>query len=123
MFFKALFSLLFILPLIGSISVLVKGIRNELTKSKTDGQEASTPKLIGYSILTLIGLYITFFLIWLIWIPGLELPYGLKLFSYCLAAPYLIGVIGISYALSKATEVGASPSKMVNSVSKGIKES
>jgi ABC-type multidrug transport system permease subunit len=123
MMFKILFSLLFILPLVGSLSVLIKGIRNEFNKFKVSGQKASTAKLIGYSILSLIGLYITIFLVCMIWLTGFDLPYGLKLFSYCLAAPYLFGVIGIGYALSKAAEVGASPTKMANSVSNGIKES
>jgi hypothetical protein len=54
--------------------------------------------------------------------PGIDLPFGVKLFSWLLTAPYLLGIIGISYALKKATEVGASSSKMANAVFDAIKE-
>lgn len=120
MLFQIIFSLLFILPLFGSMSVLFKGITGEFKKKNTEDKKVSTAKIIGFSILLAIGLYIALFLIWLIWIPSFDLPYSLKIVSYCLAAPYLLGVIGVSFALKKATEFGASPSKMASSVSDSL---
>lgn len=123
MLFQIIFSLLFILPLFGSLGVVIKGMNSELNKRNAEDQKVSTLKVIGYSIFSIIGVYIALFLIWLIWIPNFELPNLLKLFSYCLAAPYLLGVIGISFALKKVTEFGGSPAKITKSVSDGISES
>ena len=123
MLIQIILSLLFILPLFGSMSVLFKAVAGELKKKNIEDQNVSTVKIIGFSVLSAIGFYIALFLIWLIWIPNFDLPYSLKIVSYCLAAPYLLGVIGISVALKKATEFGASPSKMANAVSDSVSKS
>jgi Na+/H+ antiporter NhaA len=123
MLIQIILSLLFILPLFGSMSVLFKAVAGELKKKNIEDQKVSTVKIIGFSVLSAIGFYIALFLIWLIWIPNFDLPYSLKIVSYCLAAPYLLGVIGISVALKKATEFGASPSKMANAVSDSVSKS
>ena len=122
MILKLILSLLFILPLIGSISVLLKGIKTELGKSKVTELKPSKAKLIGFFLLSIIGPYIALFLVWFLWIPGINLPFSVKLVSWILAAPYLLGVLGVSYALKMATETGGSPSKMANAVSDGLKE-
>ena len=123
MILKLILSLLFILPLVGSLSVLFKGIKNEFGKSKISDQKPSKAKLIGYFLISIIGLYIALFLVWFLWIPGIELPFYVKLVSWFMAAPYLLGVLGVSYALKMATEAGGSSSKMANAVADGLKKS
>lgn len=122
MLFQIIFSVLFLLPLIGTLSVLVQAMKSELSKKNAEDQQVSKPKVIGYSVLTAIGLYFALFLLGLIWIPGFDFPYAIKVFSFCLTAPYLFGVIGISFALKKVTEAGSSPSKMVSSITDSISE-
>ena len=93
MILKLILSLLFILPLIGSQSVLFKGIRNELRKSNDPKQRPSKVKMVGFSMVSIIGLYIALFLVWFLWIPGIDLPFSVKLVSWFLTAPYLLGVL------------------------------
>lgn len=123
MVLKLILSLLFILPLVGSLSVLLKGIKKEFDKSKIHDLKPSKAKLIGYFLLSIIGFYIALFLVWFLWIPGIDLPFWVKLVSWFLAAPYLLGILGVSYALKMATETGGSPSKMANAVAGGLKDS
>lgn len=123
MLLRLILSLLFILPLFGSLSVLFKGILSEIRKKNIDDQKFSGARVVGFSILSVIGIYITLFIVWLIWFPNIELPYSLKVASFCIAAPYILGVIGVGWALKKATEFGASPSKMASSLANSMSSS
>lgn len=116
------FSLVFILPIFGSMSVIVRAIRAELNKKATGVGEFSALKLVGMIFLLLVGLYVGLFLVWFIWLPSMEIPFYLKLFSFLVAAPYLFGVIGFGLAMQKATEAGGSPSKMASHITDSIEQ-
>ena len=122
MIFQIAFSLVFILPIFGSMSVVFKAIRAELRKKASNEVEFRSLKLVAMIFLLLVGIYIGLFLVWLIWLPSMEIPFYLKLFSFLLAAPYLFGVIGFGYAMKKTTEVGGSPSKMASHIADSIKQ-
>jgi hypothetical protein len=120
MLFKIIISTMFLFPIFGSMSVLIKAIFLELRKSKTPELSVNKLKVVGILLLTFIGLYIGLFIIWFIWLPSIQLPLFIKIFSTFLAAPYLFGVIGMGFALKKATEFGASPAKMASHISESI---
>ncbi len=122
MLFKIIFSLLFILPIFGSMSVVIKAIKNELNKKNDPDKQFNIGKLIGMICVSLIGIYIGLFLVWFIWLPNIQLPFYIKLFSFFLAAPYLFGVIGFSYAMKKVTEAGGSSAKAATHISESIEE-
>lgn len=115
-------SLVFILPIFGSMSVVVGAIRAELIKKASGVGEFNALKLVGLIFLLLVGLYVGLFLVWFIWLPSIEIPFYLKLFSFIVVAPYLFGVIGFGLAMQKATEAGGSPSKIASHISDSIEQ-
>lgn len=117
MLFQILFSLLFLLPLLGTMSVVLQCLKFELTKKNMADKKIHTLKLMGYSMLAATGLYIGLLLLGLIWIPDFDLPYAIKLVSFCLAVPYLLSVLGISFAVKNVAGFGGSSSKIVNHIS------
>lgn len=119
---KIFLSILFLFPLFGSMSVLIKLITQEFKIKKNSDFKVNKLKVTGILTFVLIGLYIGLFLIWYIWFPYIRLPLFVKIFSFILAAPYLLGVIGMGVALGKATEFGGSSTKMTSHVSESIKD-
>ncbi|MGD8833703.1 MAG: hypothetical protein PVJ19_02150 [Desulfobacteraceae bacterium] len=117
MLFQILFSLLFLLPLLGTMSVVLQCLKFELTKKNMADKKIHTLKLIGYLMLAATGLYIGLLLLGLIWIPDFDLPHAIKLVSFCLAVPYLFCVIGISFAVNNVAGFEGSSSKIVNHIS------
>jgi hypothetical protein len=105
------------LPLLGTMSVVLQCLKNELTRKSMAGKKSHTLKLMGYSMLAATGLYIALFLLGLIWIPDFDLPHAIKLVSFCLAVPYLFSVLCISFTVKNVTEFGGSSSKIVNHIS------
>lgn len=122
MLFQIIFSVLFLLPLFGTLSVLIQAMKSESSKNNVEDQQVSKPKVIGYSVLTAIGFYIALFFLGLIWISGFDLPYAVKVFSFLLTVLYLFGVISISFALKKVTGAGSSPAKKIVTITDSISE-
>ena len=122
MLFQILFSLLIMLPLLGTMSVVLQCLKIEFTQKSMADKKIHTLKLMGYSLLAATGLYIAMFLLGLIWIPDFDLPGTIKAVSFCLAVPYLFGVLGISYTVKNVTELGGASSKIVNHISENISE-
>ena len=120
MLFQILFSLLIMLPLLGTMSVVLQCLKIELTRKSMADNNIHTFKLMGYSILAATGLYIAMFLLGLIWIPDFDLPRTIKVVSFCLAVPYLFSVLGISYTVKNVTEFGGSTPKIVNHISESV---
>ena len=119
---KLLLSILFLIPLLGSMSVLIKLIIQEFKRKKETEFKINKLKVAGILIFAFIGLYIGLFIIWYIWFPYIQLPLFVKIFSLFLTAPYILGVIGMGIAVGKSTEFGGSSTKMTSHVSESIKD-
>ncbi len=117
MLFQILFSLLFLLPLMGTLSVVLRCLNIELSRKNASHYISHILKIMGYSALTATGIYIGMFLLGLTWIADFDLPDAVKLFSLGLAAPYLLSVIGISFAMKNATGSGVPPVEMATHIS------
>lgn len=119
---KIFLSILFLFPLFGSMSVLIKLIAQEFKIKKNTNIKVNKLKVAGILAFVFIGLYIGLFLIWYLWFPYIQLPLFVKMFSLILAVPYFFGVIGIGLGVGKATEFGVSSTEMASHFSESIKD-
>ena len=122
MLLQIFFSILFLLPLLGTLSVVLRCLNVELARKNTRHYITHILKIMGYSALAATGIYIGMFLLGLVWIADFDLPNEVKLFSFCLAVPYLLSVIAISFAMKNASESGVPSVKIASQISDHISE-
>ncbi len=102
---------LFIL-LFETSSVLTKAVKRELEKDMELGASVNKINVAGVSSLSLVGFYVVFCLVSVIWAPDIQPSLILKIFTSILAASYILGVLGLGFSMKKAPEFGELASRM-----------
>ncbi len=122
MIIKFMVSTVFLLLLFETAGVLIKSIKRELEKNLELGSRVDGLKVTGLCLLILAGLYVDFFLIWLIWIPEFQPHLYAKAATFFLAVSYIIGVMGMRFSMKKASEFGGLASRMPSRTSSRMEE-
>jgi len=113
-------SVIFLLPLAGSIFLLVKMLALQLIDWKDSRQSGSNRiGLIGKTALIVItiaiGVFVGLFMVRFLWFPDFPLPTSLKIAGIVLVVPYL-GCLGAIFGLNPAIEFGSSASKIAKAL-------
>lgn len=113
-------SIIFFLPLAGSIFMLIKTLAFQLVGWKDSRKSGSSRiGLIGRMALMVFaigtGAFIGFFMVRFLWFPDYPLRTSLKIAGIVMVVPYL-GCLGAIFGLNPAVEFGSSASKITKAV-------
>lgn len=113
-------SIIFLLPLAGSIFMLIKTLAFQLVDWRDSRNSGSNRiGLIGKTALTVIaigiGVFVGFIMVRFLWFPGYPLSTSLKIVGIVLVVPYL-GCLGAIFGLNPAIEFGSSASKIAKAL-------